>query len=129
MIESGIEPSIEHYGCMVDLLHGAGDVNEVYNFIQTMPFSPNPVIWRTLLIACQKNKMLHRGDSNHLEAKEIRQVLKDISERVGDSGYEPRISDVLHYVVDEEKGIYLCEHGERLAIAYGLLKTKAPAPI
>ena len=69
------------------------------------------------------------GDWYHPEAKEIRQVLKDISERVSDSGHEPHISDVLHNVADEEKGTYLCEHSERLAIAYGLLKTKAPVPI
>ncbi|XWS56269.1 hypothetical protein CRYUN_Cryun09bG0071300 [Craigia yunnanensis] len=62
MIESEIEPSIEHYGCMVDLLCRACLVDEAYNFVRTIPFSPNPVIWRTLLIACQKNKMLHTGE-------------------------------------------------------------------
>ncbi|GMJ14813.1 CHLORORESPIRATORY REDUCTION28 [Hibiscus trionum] len=196
MIELGIEPSLEHYGCMVDLLCRASLVDEACSFVQTMPYSPNPVIWRTLLIGCQKNKMLHKGEiageqllalepsntenyillSNfyasvsqwekmrhvrkmmkekgmkavpgctsieidglihefvmgdwyHPEAKEIRQVLRVISERVTNSGHEPHVSGVLHNVSDEEKGIYLCEHSERLAIAYGLLKTKAPAPI
>lgn len=196
MIELGIEPSIEHYGCMVDLLCRASLVGEACNFVQTMPFSPNPVIWRTLLIGCQKNKMLHKGevageqllalepsnpenytllsnfyasvaqwekmshvrkmmkergmkvvpgcasieidgfvhefvmgDWHHPEAKEIRQALRVIAERVSDAGYESQVSDVLHNVGNEEKGIYLCEHSERLAIAYGILKTKAPVPI
>lgn len=50
--EYEIMPKIEHYGCMVDLLGRAGLVKEAYEFIQSMPMLPNPVIWRTLLGAC-----------------------------------------------------------------------------
>ncbi|GAB2296940.1 hypothetical protein Dimus_031042 [Dionaea muscipula] len=48
----GIEPSIEHYGCMVDLYGRAGLVHKAYEFINEMPVSPGAVIWRTLLGAC-----------------------------------------------------------------------------
>lgn len=48
----GIEPKIEHYGCMVDLLGRAGQVREAYEYIKAMPVPPNAVIWRTLLGAC-----------------------------------------------------------------------------
>lgn len=48
----GIEPGVEHYGCMVDLLGRAGLLNEAYEFIERMPIRPNSIIWRTLLGAC-----------------------------------------------------------------------------
>ncbi|KAL2516000.1 Pentatricopeptide repeat-containing protein [Forsythia ovata] len=48
----GIEPSIEHYGCMVDLYGRAGHLQKAYDFVIHMPTPPNAVIWRTLLGAC-----------------------------------------------------------------------------
>ncbi|KAF8398391.1 hypothetical protein HHK36_017318 [Tetracentron sinense] len=196
MLEFGIEPSMEHYGCMVDLLCRAGFIEEAYALVETMPISPNPIIWRTLLMGCKKNGILDKGeiiaerlleldplnaenyilisnmyasclqwekvghvrkkmnengikavpgcssievdgfvhefvigDWSHPEAMGIRDVLKDITERVRHAGHEPRKSAVLHDLADEEKEGALCEHSERLAIAFGLLKTKAPVVI
>jgi len=48
----GIEPVIEHYGCMVDLYGRAARLQKAYEFICQMPISPNVIIWRTLLGAC-----------------------------------------------------------------------------
>ncbi|XXG79475.1 hypothetical protein AAC387_Pa09g0531 [Persea americana] len=48
----GIEPRLEHYGCVVDLLGRAGLLNEAYEFTERMPIRPNSIIWRTLLGAC-----------------------------------------------------------------------------
>ncbi|KAK2357528.1 Pentatricopeptide repeat-containing protein [Trifolium repens] len=48
----GIEPAIEHYGCMVDLYGRAAMLQKAYEFICQMPISPNVIIWRTLLGAC-----------------------------------------------------------------------------
>ncbi|KAJ0975294.1 hypothetical protein J5N97_017259 [Dioscorea zingiberensis] len=48
----GIERSIEHYGCMVDLYGRAGLLEEAYEFVMKMPIKSNAVIWRTLLGAC-----------------------------------------------------------------------------
>lgn len=48
-----INPAIEHYGCMVDLLGRAGCLNEAYAVIKNMPFKANSVIWRSLLGACK----------------------------------------------------------------------------
>ncbi|XP_071720462.1 pentatricopeptide repeat-containing protein At4g21065 [Rutidosis leptorrhynchoides] len=50
--EFGIEPRIEHHGCMVDLLGRSGRVKQAYEYIIDMPIKPNAVIWRTLLGAC-----------------------------------------------------------------------------
>ncbi|KAJ0987114.1 hypothetical protein J5N97_005470 [Dioscorea zingiberensis] len=52
----GIEPGREHYGCMVDLLGRAGKLEEALNFIDSMGFQPDCVIWRTLLGACRVHR-------------------------------------------------------------------------
>ncbi|XP_065865007.1 pentatricopeptide repeat-containing protein At4g21065-like [Euphorbia lathyris] len=54
----GREPTLEHYGCMVDLLGRAGKLEEAFEFVETMPYKPNSVIWRTLLGACVIHKNL-----------------------------------------------------------------------
>ncbi|KAI7731264.1 hypothetical protein M8C21_013207 [Ambrosia artemisiifolia] len=196
LLESGIQPSIEHYSCMVDLYCRANLLQEAYTFIENMPVDPDPVIWRTFLVACKKNKNLKKGelvgqrllelepfnpdnyallssfyaacsqwskmghlrkqmrdnglktvpgcssievdgtlhefvlgDWSHPESKEIKEALSEILRRVESSGHKPNVTGVLHDVVDEVKEEALCEHSERLAIAYGLLKTRAPVVI
>ncbi|KAL5073200.1 hypothetical protein RYX36_012184 [Vicia faba] len=48
-----LQPKVQHYGCMVDMLSRAGLVEEAIKLIQIMPIEPNDVIWKTLLSACQ----------------------------------------------------------------------------
>jgi pentatricopeptide repeat protein len=48
-----IAPDIDHYGCIVDLLSRAGQLEEAFEFIKKMPIEPNPVIWGSLLSACR----------------------------------------------------------------------------
>lgn len=55
-------PTIEHYGCIVDLLGRAGLVEEAHVFIMKMPIEPNAVVWRTLLGACTVHKNLALGE-------------------------------------------------------------------
>ncbi|KAE8679955.1 NAC domain-containing protein 7-like [Hibiscus syriacus] len=57
-IDYGMEPTVEHYGCMVDLLGRAGLLEKAFDFVDTMPTRPNAVIWRTLLGACVKHNEL-----------------------------------------------------------------------
>ncbi|CAJ2673983.1 unnamed protein product [Trifolium pratense] len=47
----GIEPKIEHYGCMIDLLGRAGHLQEAKELVLRMPFEPNAAIWGSLLAA------------------------------------------------------------------------------
>ncbi|CAJ1974734.1 unnamed protein product [Sphenostylis stenocarpa] len=54
----GVEPALEHYGCMVDLLGRAGMVLEAFEFVEGMHAKPNSVIWRTLLGACVNHNHL-----------------------------------------------------------------------
>ncbi|KAH6772137.1 hypothetical protein C2S51_010541 [Perilla frutescens var. frutescens] len=191
MLDCGMEPSMEHYGCMVDLLCRANQAEEAYEFAVSMPVAPNPAIWRTLVVSFKKSKMFDKGeevakqllqleplnaenyillsslyasasdwvkmsavrrqmrergikavpgcssieinghvhefvmgDTSHPEAKDIREFICEVSERVEASGHEPWIASVLQNVGNGEKLDALWEHSERLAIAYGLLKTK-----
>jgi pentatricopeptide repeat protein len=49
----GLDPQMEHYSCMVDLLGRSGQVNEALKLIESMPFKADDVIWRTLLGICK----------------------------------------------------------------------------
>ncbi|XP_057868158.2 putative pentatricopeptide repeat-containing protein At3g47840 [Cryptomeria japonica] len=51
--EYGIKPIIEHYGCMVDLLGRAGQLDEAEEFIKKIPFKHDTVVWGALLGACK----------------------------------------------------------------------------
>ncbi|CAN4126056.1 unnamed protein product [Withania somnifera] len=48
-----IEPKIEHYGCMVNLLGRAGQLEEAYEFVKSMKIDSDPILWGTLLSACR----------------------------------------------------------------------------
>ncbi|CAL5323170.1 unnamed protein product [Camellia sinensis] len=51
--EHGISPRMEHYACMVDLLGRSGFLEEAIQFINSMPFMADALVWRTLLGAWQ----------------------------------------------------------------------------
>ena len=48
----GLDPHLEHYSCMVDILGRSGKVNEALKLIQEMPFAADDIIWRNLLSIC-----------------------------------------------------------------------------
>ncbi|XP_058106336.1 pentatricopeptide repeat-containing protein At1g08070, chloroplastic-like [Magnolia sinica] len=50
-----IQPRMEHYGCMVDLLCRARLVDHALAFIENMPIRPNSILWATLLGACRNH--------------------------------------------------------------------------
>ncbi|GKU97454.1 hypothetical protein SLEP1_g10597 [Rubroshorea leprosula] len=49
----GLDPQLEHYSCMVDIMGRAGQVTEALKLISEMPFQADAVIWRTLLSICK----------------------------------------------------------------------------
>ncbi|KAG5386667.1 hypothetical protein IGI04_038137 [Brassica rapa subsp. trilocularis] len=51
-----IEPSMDHYGAMVDLLGRAGLLNEAWDFIAQMPVKPAVNVYGAMLGACQIHK-------------------------------------------------------------------------
>ncbi|MED6179527.1 hypothetical protein PIB30_001823 [Stylosanthes scabra] len=60
--EHKIEPTLQHYGCMVDLMGRAGMLREAYELIRSMPKKPNDVLWRSLLNACKVHHNLELGE-------------------------------------------------------------------
>ncbi|CAD6221725.1 unnamed protein product [Miscanthus lutarioriparius] len=62
--EYGIQPKVEHYGCMVDLLGRAGRVEEAFDLVQSMKTTtakPDTVMWASLLSACRLHKNMALG--------------------------------------------------------------------
>ncbi|KAJ8645076.1 hypothetical protein MRB53_006824 [Persea americana] len=197
--EYNIEPQVEHYGCMVNLLSRSGFMDEALDLISVMPIKPDVVIWRSLLDCCCKQNasievseslakqaleseggvssgvyvLLSRvyasaerwndvglvrrlmgeigikkepgcssmemdgtihefmaGDTSHLQSKEIYEMLKTIEDRLASIGYKPDLSQASMIAdVDDGRQHSLRLHGERLAIAFGLLNMKKGTPI
>ncbi|XP_071688537.1 putative pentatricopeptide repeat-containing protein At1g69350, mitochondrial [Rutidosis leptorrhynchoides] len=41
----GIEPKLEHFSCLIDLLSRAGHLDDAYSIANSIPFPPNSGIW------------------------------------------------------------------------------------
>ncbi|XP_054806604.1 pentatricopeptide repeat-containing protein At3g04750, mitochondrial isoform X2 [Prosopis cineraria] len=48
-----IEPRVEHYGCLVDLLGRSGRLAEAKVVLDTMPMKPSRSVWGAMLSACR----------------------------------------------------------------------------
>ncbi|CAA6659008.1 unnamed protein product [Spirodela intermedia] len=187
-----IEPEIEHYGCMIDLLSRGGYLREAEELIQAMPMEPNAVIWSSFLAACRfhgdvrlaekaagrllllephedaayvqlcnvyassgmsassseirrvmeergikktagcssvvVNGEIHEfiaGDRSHPEISDIREMMSEMARRLREAGYLPDTWRVTIDVDEEEKEESLLVHSERIAIAFGLMKSGA----
>ncbi|KAJ8452527.1 hypothetical protein Cgig2_000116 [Carnegiea gigantea] len=57
-----LTPTIEHYGCMVDLLSRAGLLREAHHLIQSMPMEPNVIVWGALLGGCRLHRNTHLAE-------------------------------------------------------------------
>ncbi|XP_043690729.1 pentatricopeptide repeat-containing protein At5g52850, chloroplastic [Telopea speciosissima] len=58
----GITPQLDHYVCLVDLLGRAGYLKEAITVIETMPFRPDALIYKTLLGSCHVHGNLFLGE-------------------------------------------------------------------
>ncbi|XWS58651.1 hypothetical protein CRYUN_Cryun08bG0052800 [Craigia yunnanensis] len=80
-----LEPRIEHYACVVDLLSRSGLISKAEKFICSMPLKPDASIWGCLLSACRS--------SGNIE------IAQRVSERIlelksNDTGYFVLVSNV-----------------------------------
>ncbi|XP_020674627.1 pentatricopeptide repeat-containing protein At3g29230-like [Dendrobium catenatum] len=57
-----IEPKLEHYGCLVDLLGRAGRLTEAFGVIKIMPMEPTATFWGSLLAACRKHRCVELAE-------------------------------------------------------------------
>lgn len=85
--ECGLEPRIQHYGCMVDLFGKAGMLEEAYEVIKTMKLEPNVIIWTSFLSTCKEHGKFEMVD------RIVEQVLKMVKPE-NDGGVYTLIADL-----------------------------------
>ncbi|KAH7682899.1 TPR-like protein [Dioscorea alata] len=57
-----VEPKLNHYACMVDLLGRAGRLHEALELIERMPMKPDSSLWGSLLGACRIHGDIDTGE-------------------------------------------------------------------
>ncbi|KAF5740072.1 hypothetical protein HS088_TW11G00136 [Tripterygium wilfordii] len=70
----GIVPTVEHYGCMVDLLSRAGRLEEAERFLEKMPAEPSVAIWGALLNGCEIYENVALADRLRSQMTELKQA-------------------------------------------------------
>lgn len=60
--EYHINPTVQHYTCMVDLLGHTGRLKEAHNLIMQMKVMPDSVVWGSLLNACKIHGNVELGE-------------------------------------------------------------------
>ncbi|KAJ0565581.1 putative tetratricopeptide-like helical domain superfamily, DYW domain-containing protein [Helianthus annuus] len=129
-VKYGLEPKVEHYGCLVDLLGRAERISEAMEVLHTMPTKPNSVIWRSLLGAtrihgnldiaeqikhtCDKvpgtsileiNGVFHEfltADKTHPRSQEVYLKIDEMNKKLHEYGHKPRTMEVLFDLEDED---------------------------
>ncbi|CAK9166481.1 unnamed protein product [Ilex paraguariensis] len=64
----GVDPQMEHFACVVDLLARAGRLEDCVGLIKRMPLEPDKCIWGAVLSASQAHQNINTGvlASEHL---------------------------------------------------------------
>ncbi|KAG8385073.1 hypothetical protein BUALT_Bualt03G0003600 [Buddleja alternifolia] len=121
-VDYGLEPNVDHYACVVDLLSRANRLDEAYKMINSMPSGLDKEKAKEV-----RNNMKEKGVRKEHGCSWIEfgdGVHKFLA---GDAShpqsYVPDTSCVLHNVDEKKKENLLCGHSDRLAIAFGLLNT------
>lgn len=57
----GVEPTIDHYDCMVDIYSRAGLLDDALELIKSMPVNADAMSWKSLLGGCWIHKNLEIG--------------------------------------------------------------------
>ncbi|KAL8518829.1 hypothetical protein ACS0TY_009978 [Phlomoides rotata] len=61
--EYNMEPELQNYGCLIDLLARKGRINEALDIVSRMPMKPDDVIWRSLVDAsCKQSDCLELSE-------------------------------------------------------------------
>lgn len=59
--EYSVEPTVDHYNCMIDIYARAGLLNEALDLINIMPFAPDAMSWKSLLGGCSIHRKYELG--------------------------------------------------------------------
>ncbi|KAI3696351.1 hypothetical protein L1987_79365 [Smallanthus sonchifolius] len=79
----GIEPQLEHFSCLIDLLSRAGHLDEAYKIIISMPFLPTSGIWGSLLSGCRIHRRL-----------DMIKLIQENLEKINDTGFYTLLSNI-----------------------------------
>ncbi|KAI4366858.1 hypothetical protein MLD38_022671 [Melastoma candidum] len=63
------------------------------------------------------------GEKSNEQTEEISRFLQDVRKKMNDAGYLPETENVLQDVDQAEKEAALCNHSEKLAVAFGVLNS------
>lgn len=98
----GIEPGVEQYGCVVDLLARSGMLAEAKYVIERMPMKPSKSIWGSMLSACRAHGNVELAE---LASKELLKLepereggyvlLSNMYAACGRWSYSDKIRDVM----------------------------------
>uniref|UniRef100_A0A7N0U3V2 Pentatricopeptide repeat-containing protein n=1 Tax=Kalanchoe fedtschenkoi TaxID=63787 RepID=A0A7N0U3V2_KALFE len=66
-----IEPRLEHYACVVDLLGRAGRLTDAYDLVRAMPVEPDRFVWGALLGACRSHGNVELGEVAAMRVAEL----------------------------------------------------------
>lgn len=113
--EHKIEPTIQHYGCMVDLMGRAGMLDEAINLIKSMPMEPNDICWRSLLGACKLHNNLKIGET---AARNLFQL--------SNSNNASDYVTLSNMYAQAQKWEKVAEIRKQMASITGLIQTKTP---
>ncbi|XP_074263760.1 pentatricopeptide repeat-containing protein At1g20230-like [Silene latifolia] len=103
------------------------DVDRVRDLMKGTGLKKNPgCSWIEI-----KNKvhMLLAGDKTHPQMAQIIQKLDALGSEMQKAGLAPKTDYVLHDVEEQDKEQMLCGHSEKLAVAFGLLNSRAGFPL
>ncbi|XP_027903259.1 pentatricopeptide repeat-containing protein At5g13270, chloroplastic isoform X1 [Vigna unguiculata] len=59
--EYGVNPTIDHYNCMIDIYSRAGMLQEAHEMIRSLPLEPDVMSWKSLLGGCWSHRNLEIG--------------------------------------------------------------------
>lgn len=62
VIDCLIDPTVQHYTCMIDLLGHCGHLEEAYNLIMEMRVEPDAGVWGALLHSCKIHGNVEMGE-------------------------------------------------------------------
>ncbi|XP_039120567.1 pentatricopeptide repeat-containing protein At4g21065-like [Dioscorea cayenensis subsp. rotundata] len=66
-----LKPSIQHYGCLIDLYSRAGQFEITKKIIEDMPMKPDATAWKSILSACGKHNYVTMGEYAAMKVIEL----------------------------------------------------------
>ncbi|MCE3052203.1 hypothetical protein HAX54_051853 [Datura stramonium] len=105
VLEYGLTPKIEHYGCLIDTLGRAGLLETARELIKGLPIEGDATAWRALLAACRVHGSVELGE----------QVKRELEQRFGEHPADSLLLNgtyVIAGILPEERGMLEVKEGK-----------------